>query len=71
MTVADLRHTLDVMREVYPYEDEKTEIGTMRDPHTGMMGYIELRTTAEDGTVVTLGRKYERSSLISESAEAR
>ena len=71
MTIAEMKRTIGIMRGVYPFDDEDTEIATMRDPYTGMMGYIELTTKAEDGTVVTLGRKYERSSLISESAEAR
>lgn len=71
MTIAEMNRTIGIMRDVYPFNDEDTEISTMRDPITGMMGYIELRTKAEDGTVVTLGRRYERSSFISESAEAR
>ena len=71
MKIAELYKTLVLMHDVYPFEDEKTEIATMRDPITGEMGYIELRTEAEDGTVVTLGRKYERSGAVGPRAETR
>lgn len=57
MTITELRNTIKRMREIYPFEDGKTEIRVVRDLPSGIERRVMITTVdAESGIEITMTR---------------
>lgn len=57
MTVTELRNTIKLMRKIYPFKDDKTEIQIVRDLPSGIERRVMITTVdAESGIEITMTR---------------
>ncbi len=56
MTLKEFRDTIEIMRGVYKFEDEKTVLRVSNDLPSGRHDHITLVTEDSTGTLVTLER---------------
>lgn len=58
-TITDFKDALLKMKEIYPFDDDKTVILSDSNLCSLEHSCVEIRTTDENGTVVTLFREIE------------
>lgn len=58
-TITDFKDALLKMKEIYPYDDEKTFIVSDSSLVSLEHSCLEIRTTDENGTVVSMYREIE------------
>lgn len=61
-TISELNKTIEIMRQAYPFKDEKTEICLARDLITNDYSIVKLVAVDETDTLVTLERRIERGN---------
>lgn len=58
MKIAEMKNCIEKMREIYKFDDEKTEIELEMDmDYMDRTRFVKIRTIDENGTQVVLARR--------------